>query len=488
MARSATKSNSGLAGLQPWLTTLLLIALVVTLPLMMGHRTPSTLTASGLVLVLGAGLTALVSMLGGLQNFSADRRRVLPLGWWLFALAMTLWVVLQVLPLSALAQALGPYPDVLWNQTESTPAQWSPNPAASLRGWSTFFALFLIAWLAGTLHSAQRDVLWLAIVAVGLLQALYGLYAHASGSDSVLGIWSRNNPDFVHGTFSNRNLFAAYLALIWPLAIAIWWRRSIGLLSRMPFELRVAASVISGAMIGAALLGSASRLGSAAGIAGLLMAFLLWTRYRAKRTRAVVFWPLLLVALAILVAATWYGLTPLAERLAVTSIEREGRLVVLSQVISQVPIQWWLTGIGLGGFEAVFKQFQPGDLTGWYDYAHNDLLQWLVEMGLVGAGLLIAVLVTLVRNFKLSSERLPLYAGLIALALVGLGDFSWHIPGTQVVLAIYLGVVLQPPHGHSRVEAHSQRAETARSEPAGPAMKPLADGVLPIQSTKGDIQ
>ncbi|MGB0514333.1 MAG: O-antigen ligase family protein [Wenzhouxiangellaceae bacterium] len=144
-----------------------------------------------------------------------------------------------------------------------------------------------------------------------------------------------------------------------------------------------------------------------------------------------------------LVAATWYGLTPLAERLATTSME-ESRFEVFGLMIGELEPRWWITGVGLGGFEAVFRQIQPAHLDGWFDYAHNDILQWLLETGLVGAILLILAGMSLWRNARLDGETLPLYAGLAALVLVALGDFSWHIPATQVVLAAYLGVLLRP--------------------------------------------
>ncbi|MGK7294631.1 MAG: O-antigen ligase family protein [Candidatus Wenzhouxiangella sp. M2_3B_020] len=418
----------------------LLAALVVVLPLLMGNRTPMTLTTSGLVLVSGALLVALA----GFAAFSSDRAGLEPppTGWWIFAGVLTGWVALQVLPLEILARVFGPYPEALW-QGEARPGQWSPNPAYTLRAWGTFVALMAVAWAARSMNSAHRNLLWLVIAASALFQALYGLYAHAANSETIFGVWPRHNIDFVHGSFSNRNLFAGYLALTWPLVIAVWWRHEMPGLKKLPFELRVAGSVISGAIIGAALLGSASRLGSAAGLAGLLVGLVLWTRFRARLSRVAV-WPMYATAFAALVAATWYGLTPLAERLAVTSIE-EGRFEVYGLMLGNLATPWWLTGVGLGGFEAVFKGVQPGDMGGWYDYAHNDLLQWLLEMGLVGAGLLAAALVALWRNARLNRETIPLYAGLAAQALVALGDFSWHIPATQVVLAVFVGVLLRDP-------------------------------------------
>jgi len=314
-------------------------------------------------------------------------------------------------------------------------------------------ALLVIAWTAARLRTEHRGLLWLVIAGSALFQATYGLMTHATGSETVLGLWPRNNPDYVHGSFSNRNLYAGYLALTWPLAVAIWWRHSTPGIRKLPFELRVAGSVISGAIIGAALLGSASRLGSAAGLGGMLVALVLWTRYRSHLSKAAI-WPIYLTAFAALIAATWYGLTPLAERLAVTSVE-EGRFEVYGLMLTQLEPRWWLTGVGLGGFEAVFRQVQPADMGGWYDYAHNDVLQWLLEMGLVGLLLLLAVAVALVRNARLERETIPIYAGLAALMLVALGDFSWHIPATQVVLATFVGFILAP-----RVRSNEPRAQS----------------------------
>jgi len=451
----ATTGNDSLPPdrLRSRLAFVVISALVLLLPLMMGKRTPLTLTASGLVLLSGALLLALAAWSPLLPRAPLASPRT---GWWLFGGVLTALAVLQVLPFEPLARLLGPYPDALWHG-QAQPGQWSPNPNATLRNLAVFVALFTLAWCACAMRSNHRKWLWIVVAASGVAQALYGLTAHATGGETIFGIWPRNNPDYVHGSFSNRNLFAGYLALTWPLAVAVWWRESVPGLRRIPFELRVAGSVICGAIVGAALLGSASRLGSAAGLAGMLVGLVLWTRHRAKLSRVAV-WPLYLTAFAALIAATWYGLTPLAERLAVTSVE-EGRFEVFGLMLSELRPRWWLTGVGLGGFEAVFKQVQPGDMGGWYDYAHNDLLQWLLEAGIVGLGLLAAAAIALWRNARLTRESIPLYAGLSALALVALGDFSWHIPATQVVLALFVGALIGPDRhgGHKRLPSNGHK-------------------------------
>jgi O-antigen ligase len=425
--------------------TILLSTLVLTLPLMMGHRTPETLTATALLMIFGA---LLAFALSGWRGQAGHRLPLPSTGWWIFLGLMTLSVALQVVPLKLIAWAFGPYPSELWNHAAFEPRTWSPNPSATLRGWAVFSALFTIAWLARSLRSRQRHWLFLAIAGMALFQALYGLVSHAGGADTIFGIWERHSTDFVHGSYSNGNLFAGYLALTWPLAVSVWWIRGMPLLHRLPVELRIAGSVISGAVIGAALMGSASRLGSVAGSIGMLTALLLWTRHRGKLQGAAI-WPAWAAALAAFLFATWYGLEPLTDRLAGTGAGADAyRLTAFELMIQGFPPQWWLHGVGLGGFEAVFKLVQTEDVSGWWDYAHNDLLQWVLEMGLVGVVLLGMVVTAIARHAEARLERIPLYAGLAALCVVALGDFSWHIPGTQVVLAIYIGVLTAPaPNG-----------------------------------------
>jgi hypothetical protein len=433
---------------------LILAVLIVTLPLMMGNRTPLTLTATALWLSVGAGLAWWLSFWQG----QAHARVPTPNGfWWLVLITLSLQTLLQVLPIEMLARVFGPYPQALWDHPDYDPRTWSPNPGAAVRGWAVFVALFLVAWLASQMPPVLRGFLWLVIAASALFQALYGLISHATVATHVLGIWERHSVEWVQGTYSNRNLFAGYLALTWPLVVAVWWIRDVPLLRKLPNELRIAGSVISAAILGAALMGSASRLGAVSGLVGGLIAIALWTRHRGHLDGARV-WPIWLAALAAFLFATWYGLAPLTDRLAMRSSVDALRPEVWSLMLSEIELKHWLAGVGLGGFEAVFKTIQTSDINGWWDYAHNDLLQWLLETGLIGALVLGLVLAGLIRNASLRMERIPLYAGLIALSMVGLGDFSWHMPGTQVVAAIYLGVLLRPaPRRREQVEAPERR-------------------------------
>ena len=413
-------------------STTVLCGLVIMLPLMMGQRTPETLTASLLVMVTGSFIALALS---------AGRQGLPNPGWLWFAGGFSAMVMLHVWPSTTLAQLFGPYPQEFFDHPSFHPAHWSPDPGASLRSWATFTALFAIAWLGYSMSRSLRRHVWLALVGMALFQALYGLLAQAADAETILGIWERESRNFPHGSFSNRNIFAAYLALAWPMAVSIWWIRDVPGLKRLPRELKVTGSVLCGSIIGAAILGSGSRLGAAAGIFAMLLALILWGRHR-RLIRGASVWPIYLASAGAFASAVWYGLTPLAERLLATTGE-ELRLEFMRIMLTEFPRTWYLHGIGLGGFEAAFRPFQESHFSGWLDYAHNDLLQWLVETGLPGLIMMLFIGVQILRKFRLTIERIALYSGLAALSLVALGDFSWHIPATQIVLAFYIGVLLR---------------------------------------------
>lgn len=450
------------------LGTGIIAGLVVLLPLMVGRRSAESMAMAILVLVAGSLVVAALTLLPGRRG-----RAVLPWptrGWWWFAGLFTAVIVLQVLPSPWLARWLGPYPQAMLDSPVFTPRHWSPNPSATLLGWAGFVALFVLAWIAGQLDRRRRMWLWLALAAAALFQVVYGLTAQGLGATTVFGIWERAHTGFVQGSFSNRNLYAGYLAALWPLSIAIWWWPGVPLLSRLPLPGRFAGSVLAAASIGVALVATASRLGTVAGMVGAMTWLLLWRRQRGG-WHGPVRWLLYLGAAAVGLLMVWYGLTPLAERLVVTSAE-ESRLLIYQTMLTEMPLSWWLSGVGLGGFEAAFRQVQPAQVSGWYDHAHSDLLQWLLEMGLVGAVLLAVVVVAVLRAGLQRSEQPALYAGLAALCVVGLGDFSWHMPATQLVAALFLGALLG---GRTRPDA----ARPAAALPARPARRRRRQGPVP---------
>lgn len=455
----------------------LLALLVLLLPLMLGNRLPAAFALSVSLLTLIAAVLALL-------NAMQPAKQPLPLSWALWLLGFSLMCLLHWLPLPVLA-ALGPYPEELY-QAGFVPQRWSPDGGATLLGWSVGVALFALVW---TVRNLPREALrWLlAVLAVAVLfQAVYGLLEQISQSQTIFGIWERNNPRFAHGSFSNRNLYSAYLALGAVLVVGL---PALGLfpgMSRWPAQLRLPLAGAAGLLVAMAIAGSASRGGFLALVVGVVVALLLWQRApqlpMPRRLRVLLPW----VVIAVLATGLiWFGLAPVAERLVATGYD--GRLEVAVALLRETPLAWWLTGVGLGGFESTFRMMQPATQQLWYDYAHNDLLQWFFETGSFGLILLLAVGRALWRQREWDEFKLLAWPGMAAIGLVALLDFSWQIPATQVAIAILLGVLLRPRLGRPSDDLGSRRSRRRRAaKDAGQSRSVQMNAQVDAVSARGD--
>jgi len=99
--------------------------------------------------------------------------------------------------------------------------------------------------------------------------------------------------------------------------------------------------------------------------------------------------------------------------------------------------------VGEGPASAPFSPAAPG--AGITTHAHNELLQWAMEYGLVGLGLALLVLVLAFRSVgrPLGGDRWVTFAALAVLA-AGLTDFTLRI--TALTLAAAALVALAMPH------------------------------------------
>ena len=117
-----------------------------------------------------------------------------------------------------------------------------------------------------------------------------------------------------------------------------------------------------------------------------------------------------------------------------------------------------ILGHGLGTFYQAYAPFKLGAQT---TYAHNIFVQNLVELGVVGAGLIAAFLaVAVLRPLKAflgpaSSPRIPLLLGLLAFVLQNLVDLTWYFPALLLTFALLLGLTLSYPRDGSSLVVHT---------------------------------
>lgn len=345
--------------------------------------------------------------------------------------------------------------------------------------WWIFLAVFatLLHMALDSRATEFPDWLLRLLFALAATQALYGVAQILLPSLGVL--WDHHPSSglayqgFARGTFINRNHFAAFLGLIWPLLaghILILKSSQAREETRGRREAarillpRQAFGIFCLALIMLALVFSQSRGGILAALFSLVI-FQFFAGLRRKRVAGVLTacWIIVLGYGAVI------GFDDLAGRFQQIGQGASGRLEMWRDGW-QAALDHPLTGTGLGTYPEVARAYQnalgPGQRA---SHAHNDYLETLVELGFPAAGALIAGIwglwctraALLWRARKtMDPDRLLLAAASLAALggylLHGWVEFNNAIPANQLTAVIIATF-------HVRVAEHGLRESvTAR--------------------------
>jgi len=372
------------------------------------------------------------------------------------AAALTL---VQVVPLPAAVVALispGKHALVADNARalgEATPA-WIPlslDPPATLIELAKYagYVAFAYAALRIAAQPARRPWLLSIVAVVGIAMAATTLLHLLVGAESVFGLY-RPQQALIRPTLApllNHNHLSALMALSAPIAV--------GLALAAPFRRRLAW--LGGAALCAAVgLLAESRGGALALVIGLVTVGVLALLQRGaaaplsklRRSDVVAIAVVALSGLVLLGALTAGGVvrdlsgTQLAE--LDDSQSRFGVWRSSAALLSE--FRW--TGIGRGAFEMASTRVHDSSAV-IYPYVENEYLQAAVDWGFVGAGALALVLVWLAttgaRRARASTWEAGAFAGLAALAVENLTDFSLWMPGVAYPALGALAVLTAGP-------------------------------------------
>lgn len=266
---------------------------------------------------------------------------------------------------------------------------WSIVPGATVNALSSLVVpLTALVLLSGLRENERR---WLPSIILAWITAatLTGLlqFSGAAFNNPLLNA----NPGEVVGIFANRNHFALLLAIgcaitpAWAFADPrqLRWRGPIASILCLLFVLSILAT--------------GSRVGLVLALGGVSMGLLVvWNQIRSilrRRPR----WALPALTIltagsaALLTTAVLTGRASSVDRLLATDISQDLRSRALPTTLSMIG-DYFPMGGGLGGFDPLFRAHEPFAMLNptYFNHAHNDFLEILIDAGLPGGLLLMA--------------------------------------------------------------------------------------------------
>ncbi len=277
------------------------------------------------------------------------------------------------------------------NRLIDSPLSWqalSYSSSVSFSWWIFLLSTFMFFFVLRNFCDSRKSIKVLVLIMIGLaiVEAIYGLIQALIPSLGVLWVdYVRSYMGDARGTFINRNHFAGFIEMVWPLAIgytlALGYRgkennfRKLLASDRINKQILLALGMV---IMLLALLLSRSRAGITGAFIGFLT-FILLSRSADKRL-PLGFWVMSgsMVGL-ILLYGFKIGFDPIIERFLLIG-EGDSRLSIWRDslmIVKDHPL-----GIGLGNFRHVFPVYNVSNISDTrFSYAHNDYLHLLVGPG-----------------------------------------------------------------------------------------------------------
>ncbi|MDG3088245.1 O-antigen ligase family protein [Vibrio hannami] len=385
--------------------------------------------------------------------------RIRRFAWLLIPLCLfQLWVVIQIVPLPhSIVELVSP---VAYNVYESLGLD---NMTLSLDRYASFSGLLkgiaytLFAFNAVLLINSVDRVkkVLLFVVISGTFQAFYGALTILTGTTEswIFGIQQGARAT---GTFVYHNHLANYLVMTLSLGTGLivsqlhqsesgsWhvrfkrWTEAI-LSPKMLVRLCLVVMVI-------ALVMTRSRMGNTAFFSVTIIGGLVALLFYKNRPRALTVLIISLLMIDTFIVGTVFGLGKVKERLEHTSMTSETRDQVVfwsMDIIKDYPV----SGTGLGSFYSTFPSYTQYNI-GYYDFAHNEYIQFAVEAGIPATLILgVPVLLALWFSFKAMRKRnsktlkgaaLGCFMAIIGMLIHISVDFNLQPPANAVTFILVL--------------------------------------------------
>lgn len=290
------------------------------------------------------------------------------------------------------------------------------------------------------------------IVFTGFTVSFLSILQSIMGNGKLLWVRPLAEGRFPVGPYVNHNHFAGYVGMAAPLALGMQ------LISR-----RKEKKLLYGFMficMCITIILSLSRGGVLSLIGAICIMSILLHFNKNTRNRL---WSLLSVIMLIALGVIWLGLDPLIDRFSAWHADSDVRMNIWKDtfgIIKDFPF----LGTGLGTFQYIYPKYKTIKSFLLFDHAHNDYLEYLSEMGLIGGLLaLFALVFCFIRIFKrvvstgdknIAILLITGVTGIISILFHSITDFNLHIPANAllfvVIIALTMNIAEYKGEGHRK--------------------------------------
>ncbi len=340
-----------------------------------------------------------------------------------------------------------------------------PHDTVSLALLYVAYAILCFLAAQSLFRGSQARTLTVIFLLYGSAMASFALIQGISSNDKLYWIRQPRSGGWIYGPYVNHNHYAGLMEMLIPIPLVL-------ALSRLASTKTRNTAAAAAALMVSTIFLSGSRGGMLAIAAELvILAILLVKQKRGLRT-AIGLGVFLVIVVVLL---TWVGGGELSRRLSPSSPSHSELSTDIRKYINRDGIRMFLKkpvlGWGLGAFPVVYPQFRTFYTNFFVNEAHNDYLQLLVEMGLLGFATMIWFLVTLyTRAMKKIKNWSGEISGAVTLACVlGLSgilvhsfvDFNLQIPANAALFYVLCTVAASEPFAQP-----ARKRRVTRSKPS----------------------
>jgi O-antigen ligase len=315
-----------------------------------------------------------------------------------------------------------------------------------------YFMIFLMAAFGPRTHEQIHSALRVLAI-FGFVLALFAVTQKATWNGKLYWIRELGNRGNPFGPFVNRNHFAGWMCMVAPLSFGI------GFMSRsMSRRIRY---IFFAVVMAITTFFSLSRGGIVSFLVGTIILAVFIVSDSSSRKRLV---PIFSFVVALFIYLIYLGLSPVVQRFTQSGISSHERLLVWSASLTAFA-DFPVFGTGLGTFQHVFPIYKPDGIEMFYQHAHNDYIEILLEFGIIGV-LLVTLFLGFAGKYILTIRwrgrekylKAAFVASLVSMGVFSLFDFNLHVPSNAILLSFILGLAV----AMSRLEQHRRSTTVLR--------------------------